>query len=150
MFNHKIFKNRKIFLSGASLQDKSLTGFTLIEIIIALTILAIGLVSLAAYLPVALEAARKGSDLTKAAIIAQNLLEEVKNSSYTDITGADVWHTAASFNNYSDFAGFEYQINVNPLGVAEIKDITITVRWQFKGKNNMQTFETKIVKYNPT
>jgi len=126
-------------------------GFTLIEIIIALTILAIGLVSLAAYLPVALEASRKGSDLTKAAIIAQSLLEEVKTSTYTDITGADdTWHTNGSFKSYSDFPGFEYRINVSPLGPVDIKDITITVRWQFKGKNNTQIFETKIVKYNPT
>ncbi len=124
-------------------------GYTLVEIIIALTILGIGLVSVMAYLPVALNASRKAADRTKATLIAQGLIEKIKAESYDDITDADSFDTG-TYESVSGYSGFEYKIEVTPLGVAPAKDINISVRWQFKGKANSETFQTKIVKYNPT
>lgn len=124
-------------------------GFTLIEILIALTILGIGLVSVMGYLPVALDASKKASDLTKAALIAKKHVEEIKAASAADITGADAFDTAGIYLTDSDFAEFSYMIAVGNPGISNTKDVTVNVRWSFKGKNSEETFNTMIVKYNP-
>ena len=125
-------------------------GFTLIEIIIALTILGIGLVSVLGYLPIALDVAKKAADLTKATFIAQKLIEEIKAESYDDITNADSFDTAGLFVTDIDYSNYSYKIEVSNSGAATSKDLTLTIRWRFKGKDSIEVFKTKIVKYNPT
>lgn len=128
----------------------SLTGFTLIEIIISLTILGIGLVSVLAYLPIALDASKKATDLTKAALIAKKYAEEIKSASFDDISAADAYDTSGIYMMDPDFGGFSYMIAVSNAGVSNTKDLSISVRWGFKGKDTTETFKTMIVKYNPT
>jgi len=124
-------------------------GFTLVEILIALTILGIGLVSVLAYLPSALDASKKAADMTTAALIAQKHIEEIKSASYDDITIADSYDTSGVFIADSDYAGFYSRVDVSNPGASATKDLSVTVRWRFKGKDQMETFKTMIVKYNP-
>ncbi|MCG2711617.1 MAG: type II secretion system GspH family protein [Candidatus Omnitrophica bacterium] len=124
-------------------------GFTLIEILIALMILGIGLVSVLAYLPTALDASKKAADITIAALVAQKYIEEIKSASINDITFADTFDTAEVFINDSDFTGFYYRIDVSDTGASGTKDVTVDVRWNFKGKYYIESFNTMIVKYNP-
>ena len=131
-------------------QKTSRSGFTLIEILIALTILGIGLVSVMAYLPIALDASRKAADITTSALIARKYIEEIKAASHDDITAADAFDTAGIYLADNDFSGFDYMIAVSNTGISNTKDLTVNVRWQFKGKNYTETFKTMIVKYNPT
>ncbi|MBU0633475.1 MAG: prepilin-type N-terminal cleavage/methylation domain-containing protein [Candidatus Omnitrophica bacterium] len=140
-----MFKRKKFDQSRLRPQ----AAFTLIEIIIALTILGIGLVAVMSYLPVALDAAKKGADITKAAIIAQSVMEIVKDATYTDITGADSMDTALAYVDYNDEPGFQYQLSIVPQGVAQTKNVTIVIRWQCRGKFDTETFQSRIVKYNP-
>jgi len=123
-------------------------GFTLIEIIIALTILGIGLISVMAYVPVALDASRKAADLNKAVLIAQRVIEDIKTASYDNITDADAFHSTVYVAD-SQFSGFAYRVEINPIGAAVLKDIKITVQWQDKGKQTAEEFFTQLVKYNP-
>ena len=139
----------KRFNSGLAKGNLSLTGFTLIEILIALTILGIGLISVLAYLPIALEASKKAADMTTAALIAQKYIEEIKSASINDITFADAYDTSGVFAADSDYAGFSCMIAVSNPGTSDTKDLSITVRWSFKGKDYIETFRTMIVKYNP-
>ncbi len=124
-------------------------GFTLIEIIIALTILGIGLISVLSYLPVSLDASKKAADMTIAALIAQKHIEEIKAASLNDIVSADGYDTSGSFLADSDYAGFSYRIDVTNPGASNSKDVSVSVRWSFKGKDQLETFKTMIVKYNP-
>ena len=125
-------------------------GFTLIEILIALTILGIGLISVLAYMPIALEASKKATDMTTAALIAQKYIEEIKSASINDITAADAYDTAGVFVPDSDYKGFSCKIAVSDPGASYTKDLTVTVRWSVKGKEYLETFRTMIVKYNPS
>ncbi len=129
---------------------KSLRGFTLIEILIALTILGVGLVAVMGYLPVALDASKKAADLTISALIAKKHIEEIRAASFDDITAADAYDTGGLYLDDTDYGGFSYSIVVSAPGISNTKDIKLTVRWSFKGKESLETFETKIVKYNPT
>lgn len=124
-------------------------AFTLIEIIIALTILGIGLISVMAYLPVALDATRKASDLTKASLLAQSVLEEIKSVSANDITQADNFDLGTYFSS-SLYPGFAYKVEINPKGVVPYKSVNIIIQWKFKNKIINDSYWTQIVKYNPT
>ena len=127
---------------------KRKNGFTLIEIIMALTILGIGLVSVMAYLPIALDASKKAADLTSASMVAQRVLEEVKLAGVDDITAVDAFDTG---NYVSDafHSKFEYRVIVVPHGAANAKDITVYVRWMTRSNFISEEFQTRIPKYNP-
>ncbi len=123
-------------------------GFTLIEIIIALAILGIGLVSVMAYLPIALDASKKASNLTRASMVGQRILEEVKLAGLDDIKAVDGFNTV----NYlpdTFHKECEYKVIVSPLGAANAKDITVYVRWKTRGNLITEEFQTRIPKYDP-
>ncbi len=123
-------------------------GFTLVEIVIALTILGVGLISVMAYLPVALDASRKASDVSKAVLVAQSASADVKAAAAEDISAADVFDTG-SYLTSPDYPGMEYRVEVDPHGMVQLKTVKITVRWLYHGKTESEIFETQIVKYNP-
>jgi uncharacterized protein (TIGR02598 family) len=127
---------------------KQKNAFTLIEIIMALAILGIGLVAVMAYLPIALDASSKASNLTRASMVGQRILEEIKLASINDIEAADVFDTGA-FAVDAHHKDFQYQVIVNPHGAANSKDVTVIVRWRSRGNLITDTFQTKIPKYNP-
>lgn len=127
---------------------KQKNAFTLIEIIIALAILGIGLIAVMAYLPIALDASSKASNLTRASMVGQRILEEIKLASFDDIEAADVFDTGAYVVD-AHHKDFQYQVVVNPQGAVNSKDITVHVRWQSRGNFITDTFQTKIPRYNP-
>ncbi|MBU1088082.1 MAG: type II secretion system GspH family protein [Candidatus Omnitrophica bacterium] len=127
---------------------KQKTGFTLIEIIMALAILGIGLVSVMAYLPIALDASKKASNLTRASMVGQRVIEEIKLAGSSDIKAVDVFDTG-TYTPDAYHQDFEYLVIVAPQGDAVAKDITVYVRWQSRGNLISEKFQTKIPKYNP-
>lgn len=53
-------------------------GFTLIEVIAALGIIALGLVGLLSLFPVGIDQSKRASDITNTSVLAQSKLEEVR------------------------------------------------------------------------
>jgi len=62
-------------------------GMSLVEIMVAMIILAIALTWLAPLLIVAMRGTRRGGDLTQAVTLGQDKLEEFRNKSYTYLLG---------------------------------------------------------------
>ncbi|GAF87606.1 unnamed protein product, partial [marine sediment metagenome] len=58
------------------------SGFTLIEITVALLILAVGLVGILTLFPVGFDAAGRAANITKATFLAQKLIEDLKREGY--------------------------------------------------------------------
>jgi uncharacterized protein (TIGR02598 family) len=127
---------------------KQKKAFTLIEIIMALAILGIGLVSVMAYLPIALDASSKASNLTRASLVAQKVIEDIKLAGYSDINAVDAFNSGTYIVD-PQYKDFQYKVDVNPLGAANAKDVIVYVRWQSRGKLITEDFKTKIPKYNP-
>ncbi|MEW6615754.1 MAG: type II secretion system protein [Thermodesulfobacteriota bacterium] len=65
-------------------EARSQKGFTLLEILIAITILSIGLLALAEMTVYVIKSNTFGNKVTDATVLAQDKLEELRNLSYTD------------------------------------------------------------------
>lgn len=61
---------------------KSQSGFTLMEILIAVAVLAIGVVSVVNLFPVGLQAARRTADFSNTAVLAQKALDFYRSEGY--------------------------------------------------------------------
>lgn len=59
-------------------------GFTLLEVLIAITILSVGLLALAQMTVYVIRSNTVGNKITRATVMAEDKLEKLKNLSYTD------------------------------------------------------------------
>jgi type IV pilus assembly protein PilV len=84
------------------------SGFTLIEIIIALLILGVGLVGLLALFPVGFDAAGKASNIITATFLAQEQMEELKRDGYGGSTLTTALSTTTPNPNGTFDSPYEY------------------------------------------
>ncbi len=119
MFDH--VKNNKI---------NKYNGFALIEILIAITILSISLISIISGVSAGIIAISGNKNLTKAMIIAKNKLNEfeMNNQKGTDISN-EVVEDYPDFTYSREIKRFEHEL----LGPLDAKRIEIEVKWQEKG-----------------
>jgi type IV pilus assembly protein PilV len=76
-------------MTGRCRQRRRRGGFSLIEVLIALTILGLGLLALAGAQIKAIEGGRNGRHLSQAAVIAQSELEQLQRERWTNIAPTD-------------------------------------------------------------
>jgi type II secretion system protein I len=107
-------------------------GFALIEILIAITILSISLISIVSGVSGGIIAVSKNKNLTRAMIIAKNKLNEfeMNNMRGPDIKNEEV-KEYAGFTFSREVKRFEHEL----FGPLDAKRIEIIVRWQEKGNN---------------
>jgi prepilin-type N-terminal cleavage/methylation domain-containing protein len=79
-------------------RKRSSSGFTLVEIMMALSLLGIGLLSLAAMQITAMKYGARGRHQTKAAAIAEVQLETLMRQRWTNLTTTGGWTTAVTAN----------------------------------------------------
>jgi len=130
-------------------------GFTLIEITIALLVLAIGLVGILSLFPVGFDAAGRSMHTTTATMLAQRLIEDCKVQGYDEVnkdqtgyghgygmdTGGDEVVFEAPYNAYS------YEIDVTPqTPPPDLKKITVTVH---RPDGRDTTLTTYMAKHEP-
>ena len=104
---------------------KKQKGFTLIELLISLIIFSVGLLAIAGMQIVSIKGNHFSSNVTQAAVLAQNKLEHLRNLSYEDpeLGGGQPPEQIKE-------SGIVYTVEygVNPLGNCT-KKITVTVQW---------------------
>lgn len=99
------------------------TGYSLVEVMASITILAIAIIPMVGMFDVGLEAAGASGDYDKARSLANSVLEEAKGLSYEEVrdgfpsasTTPDESGTYAdasrrSYTSVDDFAGFEHEV----------------------------------------
>lgn len=125
-FNN-ISKKKFIF----NIQGKS--GFVLIEVLIAVTILSVILLSVYSGISSGINVVGNSRNYTRAIIIARSLMNEFR---LDKMQGVDL--RSASVNNYPDF--FYDRVTEryeNPmLGPLPVNKTEITVKWKYKGIDN--------------
>ena len=122
-------------------------GFSLIEILIAITVFAIGILAVGKMQITAIKGNSFANDLTKATTLAQDRMEKLIGLSYTDpllddtntngdagIDGANA--TAADHNDPNNPVDIKYNIfwNIAPDHyISNTKEIRVIITWTHKG-----------------
>ncbi len=118
-------------------------AFTLIEITIALLVVAIGLVGVLTLFPVGFDASGRAAKITEATFLAQELLEDAKRVGYTGFTAGTTLNEvfAAPYTNY------EYDMFTYDTGVIDLKEIVVRVYWPSNsiGTPNGETYGQRLV-----
>jgi len=113
-------------------------GFTLIEVLISLVILAVSLLALAGLMTTSTRNAASGGRLTEAATFAQDKLEELRAMSWESIP-----LNQTSADSPISRPGIQYDrswiTNLNALN-PDIKEIQITIRWTDATSHSLRFF----------
>jgi type IV pilus assembly protein PilV len=108
-------------------RHKGQKGFTLIEVMIALVILAVGLLALMTMQIVSIKANAFSSEITYSTMLAQRQLETLRNLSFSDADLSAGDHVSPqSFIEKGD----SYTVSWNVVNTAaDIKTVTLQVTW---------------------
>ncbi len=132
------------------------SGFTLMEILIAVAILAIGVVGVVNMFPVGLQAARRTANFSDVAALAQQQMELYRaeygyESLYTDwfSPGSEVAYPAPDgklafeppYEDYSWWMVLEKNVNL------ALIEMTLKIYWLDRGREQFETFVTFIADY---
>lgn len=111
-------------------------GFTLLEVLIAIVVLSVALLGMASLTGSIIGYNQFADQVTKATTLAQDKLEELKNTSYSNITdGSD---TESIYTRTCTVA--------SDSPAANMKTITVTVTWNWKGTAKEVVLKTIIAK----
>ena len=122
-------------------------GFSLLELIIAVGVLAIGLVGILQIFPVGLRASRRAGTITRAAFLAQNKMEEVKMAGFDAIT--ELPPRMPLSGSESDF---EWEIFIEDVALDglessdDMRKVIITVSWMERGRERSKDFITYVTR----
>ncbi|MBC8473834.1 MAG: prepilin-type N-terminal cleavage/methylation domain-containing protein [Candidatus Omnitrophica bacterium] len=122
-------------------------GFSLLELIIAVGVLAIGLVGVLQIFPVGLRASYRAGMITKASFIAQNKMEEVKMSGFDAISAFP-----PKIPLSGEEGDFEWEIFIDDVdldGVEsddDIRKVTVTVSWIDRNRTRSKDFVTYVAR----
>jgi type IV pilus assembly protein PilV len=108
-------------------------GFTLIEVIIAIFVLTVGILSLASVTVMVIKGNAFSKTMTTATTLASDQLEMLKNTPYASIA-------STSYSGVTGFPGYERRWTVTPSG--NQKTIVMEVRWKWQGNYHNVTLNT--------
>jgi type IV pilus assembly protein PilV len=113
-------------------------GLTLIEVMIALTILAVGLLSLAAMQLEALRGGRGGQGDTFATTLAQDKMEELRRTAWTsaDLTPGGNWSTAQTVTHPESGQVYTLDWRATDVVANWTRAIDVRVRWDAPQRGN--------------
>jgi type IV pilus assembly protein PilV len=104
-------------------------GFTLIEVMIALVILAVGLLALMTLQIVSIRANAFSSEMTYAGMLAQSRLERIRNTPYDNVNPGTVTDTVDATTSTKGMA-YTVQTTVDDNTPAtDMKTITLRIDW---------------------
>ena len=148
MIHHKLCDNRgkekemnKIADSACLRQAKCgrqahrQSGFTLIEIVIAMFVLAVGLLGAAGVATTVINGNALGNKITTATILAQDKMEELKGTAYSSI---------ASDSDTQESIYTRTWTATSDSPAAGIKTIDVAVTFSWKGTTHNVTFKTMV------
>ena len=104
-------------------------GFSMIEMLIALVILAISLLALAGLMATTTRSNAFGGHMTEAATFAQDKLEELKAIPWTNIVGGTDTKPGSTGITYTRTWNVSTLLNPVPPPNDLLKAVTITVNW---------------------
>lgn len=128
---------------------ESRAGLTLIEVMIALTILAVGLLTLASMQLEALRGGRSGASDTYATTLAQDKMEELQRMSWAsaDLAATGNWVTPVTEPHPVNGQTYLVDWRVTDIVADWTRSIDVRVRWNGPRRNNRSRILSSI-RYN--
>jgi len=123
-------------------------GFSLIEVLVSLVILAISLLALAALMTTTTKNNAFGGQMTEAATLAQDKLEELRVTQWGNINGGADVRTGATGINYARSWTVATNAIVPPTPEPALRTVTITINWNDGINRSISLFLT-ILNQNP-
>jgi prepilin-type N-terminal cleavage/methylation domain-containing protein len=125
------------------------SGFSLLEVMIALSILAVGLLTLSAMQMQALAAGRNGKTDAFAMTLSQDKMEDLRRRAWTDgqLASTGNWVTPETVTNAADGQTYVRDWRVDDIVVDWTKSLDVRVRWSTPGKPNRSRILSSI-RYN--
>lgn len=117
-------------------------GFSLLEVMIALAIVATALVTLLGLSQRSIMVQEKVQRVTRATLLAQQLMSENESSSGG---GTLAWEAQEDVFP-APFEDFRWKINYQDTLISQVKQVTVTVIWGDPDKNE----EVRLVSFVPT
>ena len=126
-------------LSKIRIKLKGNQGFTLLEVLVAMIVLGVGLLGLAPMLVLSMQGNQFSREVTEAAFLAQDRIEQLKNQ--TIISPIPFYETTATGDYYRMVNVSDRTVdNTIPPGVYQI---TVTINWTDKeGKSHSTSYLT--------
>ena len=122
-------------------------GFSLLELIIAIGVLAIGLVGVLQIFPIGLRASYRSGMLTKAAFLAQNKMEEVKMSGFDAIIALPPKIPLSGTEGDFDWGIFIDEVGLDGVESSDdIRKVTVTVSWIERQRRRSKDFVTYVIR----
>jgi type IV pilus assembly protein PilV len=111
-------------------------GFTLIEILVAITLFAIGILGATSMQIMALQTNAKANRKTEALAVASEQMEKLINQDYADIDSSQTNMVIGddANENVSDVYTLSWNV-ADDSPVNDTKTITVTVTWNYKGQH---------------
>jgi type IV pilus modification protein PilV len=143
-------KNRKSGKNRSYLRNQQ--GFTLVEILVAMTLMVIGVFAVIGMQVVALQSNSIANQLTVATSLASEALEDISSSSWssngtalTNGTTTLTFGASTTYGQYSYQSAGLYTITCNPTlnaPVPGIAQLDVTVTYNYKGNSKSVTMSS--------
>jgi prepilin-type N-terminal cleavage/methylation domain-containing protein len=101
-------------------------GFTLVEVLIAVMVLAIAFLAMYQMQAMAVRGNETGNQVTIATMLAQDKMEEIRNTNYDDVTNLNF--PAENYGMVPNFPQFRREVAVTENG--RVKTVRVTVLWK--------------------
>jgi len=113
---------------------KNNKGFSLIEILVAITILSVGLLGTAALISGIIRGNQVSNRVTTATTLAQDKMEDIKRLGYSNSVSETRVSLSSPYNNY------EREVTVTPNSpAANMKTVTVEVYWDSSKSVSLKT-----------
>ena len=122
-------------------------GFSLLELIIAIAVLAVGLVGVLQIFPIGLRASQRAGMITKASFLAQNKIEDVKLAGFDAIT-----ELPPKIPLSGKDGDFEWNIKIDDVNLegvensSEMRKVTVILTWPERNTTRSKDFITYVTK----
>ena len=132
---------------------KTNTGFSLLEILIAMAILIIGVASVVNLFPIGLNASKRAADFTSVGILAQAKMAELMYVGYGNWSSIDSDLSGLGTNSgvENTFASpdesYSWHIRLEDPGISNLALATLQIYWLDRGVERYATFITYIADY---
>jgi prepilin-type N-terminal cleavage/methylation domain-containing protein len=114
-------------------------GATLIELMIALVILTVGILAVGQLFPAGSRSQLQAHMTTAGNYHAQEKLEQLAGSSWTDASLTDGRHPASGFEALGSSGQWQrfYEVSTMASPLKNLKKVTVTVQWTYLGSRSV-------------